>query len=624
MKKTLSLTISLLAVFLVGCSKPVGRERYAKDFEEEIRRNSEILQKDSTNAAAQIALANAYLERVKTARHRSRGRDWEDEFGSLNDSSLQDLREAARAFESAIRVDSLNDVAWTGLARAYLALSDSWNEYADAYGKAHRFLRMALALNPISPEANYVAGLSYSGRHFSNKPHQAIYFLNKAISYKHDFADAYYALAEVYQHQQQFALARANYYHAITFGLADASAFLSIAGHFSHKSDYESPVKSYFNSLNDLPKTARAPFAIGVLLFAKPSEEAMVEMYKEAYELDTLSGLVNGYLGYWAWRNGHVQEAVEFYLRSGVSIGHHSRAFYENVISVHPEYARAYADLARVLPDSLGDQSIELLKKSVALDPGISEAVALLFEAYCEKGTPDSATKYLERYFERSGPDRFDIVSRLAWLYAWSGSLPGYIDLFKRTRGTMRDVVLWAPTHAYAYGKHKYHIDAKTVRSIYYKLIGSDTKANCLVYSFLGMRAGAEGDSITALSLMEKAYRSDPGNLDAGTSLASIYEHRGQYVDALRIRRALINSHPSDTESLYSAGSLLEKLGRKDEAAGYYRRVHDLDPEAATEAYEQTLHMAAGSDPAIRSYQRAARLGHKAAQDTLKRKNISW
>ena len=75
-----------------------------------------------------------------------------------------------------------------------------------------------------------------------------------------------------------------------------------------------------------------------------------------------------------------------------------------------------------------------------------------------------------------------------------------------------------------------------------------------------------------------------PGYEIAWAAIASIYENKGDYNNALKYRKEAAEKFSNNSYDLYMLASLYQKIGQKDLAAEYYAKTAKLDINGATDA----------------------------------------
>jgi len=615
----------LAAAWLVGCSHPAKTRLSLSEVEEVIRRNTEILRQDSTNVPAHIALGQAYIEKAKIGFSRNA-----DEYSYFpfwysakeGDSSVGDLRKAIWNLESARKSNAHDEQIYTLLGYALVLRGKLIWDFPvrtdSALREGRKLLLKALEINPLSSTAHYYLGLSYYYP-YGSPARQATVHLERALSLNPKFAEAHFLLS-----RSEHDTPRASHYQqALSFGLSDPLALVSIGEYYEFGGGHDIGISFTYETLRQIPEFARVAFGLGVMFFLKPDEQKAEEMYLRALAIDSLSPRAMARLCPIFWQRGDTLKAIDLYLRSGKGAWRLPKQFYEKVIALHPDCARAYLRLANQVSDD-DEMKATLMKRAIDLDPQMTDGYRELAEHFKEKGTPEKAIEYLESLEGGRDWGSYDTRGRLAGLYMWTRQYDKFVDLYRHTKVQGRMIVLDAPFNDYWFPGGNHRVSLNDIRSQYSRMMSADTKSNALILSSLARVALELHDSSATMSLSEKAVKTDPTNLDLAFGLAYLYKERGQTVMALGMYRALCDSLPEDTYVLYGIGEILIRLGRRAEAEKYFDQIRTLDPFAAEESYEQAQSYPITSKYGMQIYVKAARLGSRAAQDTLKNRNISW
>jgi tetratricopeptide (TPR) repeat protein len=130
-------------------------------------------------------------------------------------------------------------------------------------------------------------------------------------------------------------------------------------------------------------------------------------------------------------------------------------------------------------------------------------------------------------------------------------------------------------------------------------------------------------DAETARSFdeAERGYRAvletDPQNFVALDRLAVMHAGRGELVDALRLIEAATRANPSSAEIARDMGSVLERMGRLEEAKASFERALALRPQHAGTVYKSAhlLHKLGRYEEALATYDRAAAIAEGDAAD---------
>ena len=75
---------------------------------------------------------------------------------------------------------------------------------------------------------------------------------------------------------------------------------------------------------------------------------------------------------------------------------------------------------------------------------------------------------------------------------------------------------------------------------------------------------------------MERAFKKDPGNSEAGELLATIRLKEGKYAEADEILRKLMATDPDNPRVHYLEGRALAKLGKSDDSQLEFEKARQL------------------------------------------------
>lgn len=506
-------------------------------------------------------------------------------------------------------------------------------------------------LNPHSSQAQYLLGACFNTRSFLYDPEKATACLEKAVGLDPDLADAWYELTKIARELREYGRAARYFHRALKAGLSDPEAYIESYRHFSRFRE----TTDYPRMNRNLPFVARAwayAFERGARVFMKTRAESRSEMTSIVLELDSIPPVLMSEVAIELWRQGHTASAIDFYVKSAINSHGFPRQFYEQVQSAHPTFVNAYIDLAALMysyPRG-GAYAVALLRKAIDIEPTREDLYLKVSSLYRQIGSLDSAAMYLERCLamSNSGMTSWGAFRQLGWIYARNRSFVKYYNLYSRAKGSQKDAVL---DGILDYSYRGDQIDSSIIRRLYENLISGDNESNSKVYSYLALHYGMRGAFLSELRYRERAFQSDPSNVEAGRALVRAYQQGGKYDRAIGVCESMMGMSPRDVETLFSMAALLGKTGRSTDASRCYDRINELNPDEAEKCFWKAVELTPlrsptqvlffpnvittpsfdrqgrRIDPADISdllYQRAARLGHIAAQDTLRRRNVSW
>ncbi len=260
------------------------------------------------------------------------------------------------------------------------------------------------------------------------------------------------------------------------------------------------------------------------------------------------------------------------------------RRFPEALAALEPGLRKVPQDAAAVAEAGLTfhaagrlDEAIEAYRRALQLDPTSIPIRLQLGRALLDKYQPDAAIRILREGLERA-PNHEDLTQALAYAYLTNGNpgqaLPHY-EHISRTRPGAADV--WA--------------GVGTCR----RILGDTAGAKEAFEKALALRPGLsgalvglskvyeeEGDQARAQALIEPLIRSGRHAPDLVIAYAGLLERAGRAEEGVPLLRTALESPGSSgfgRSLLWSTlGSLLEKVGRYDEAFAAYRESNSLAP----------------------------------------------
>ena len=121
---------------------------------------------------------------------------------------------------------------------------------------------------------------------------------------------------------------------------------------------------------------------------------------------------------------------------------------------------------------------------------------------------------------------------------------------------------------------------------------------------FLAMRAYGRRDTDLSLQLLERSSRVDPDRASTYMNMGIVYKIRGEYTLALQSLDKALELQPNFPHVLLHKGTVLEQLGRQQEAIRAYLQAFKLapllrQPDQATHIPRHLLRMAAHADELI-------------------------
>jgi tetratricopeptide (TPR) repeat protein len=194
---------------------------------------------------------------------------------------------------------------------------------------------------------------------------------------------------------------------------------------------------------------------------------------------------------------------------------------YRKTIELDPDWPEAYGAMGEALFSlNRTKESLPVLEKSEAIDPGNGTTHALLGRLYQDAGKPEMAIAELELALQ-SRPNDQDTIYRLYRLYGREGDAANA----SRTLKLLKDVVA----------------------SRYEESMG-ETKASALNQA--GVELEKQGDLVGALKQFDEAAGDDATNLIFQRNAALILCKLGRTDEAIRRLRDILDLDPDDAQTL--------------------------------------------------------------------------
>jgi len=155
--------------------------------------------------------------------------------------------------------------------------------------------------------------------------------------------------------------------------------------------------------------------------------------------------------------------------------------------------------------------------------------------------------------------------------------------------------------------------------------IGLDLKF-AAAYANRGIAYRNLGNYNQAITDHNKAIELNPQNADAYVNRGSAYGSLGNYNQALTDLNKAIELNPEEADAYYNFGTAYFSLGNYNQAINNFNKAIELNPQYI-EAYRNrgiAYGRLGNENKAITDTKTAARLGHRGAQDFLRRSGIDW
>jgi arylsulfatase A-like enzyme/Flp pilus assembly protein TadD len=229
--------------------------------------------------------------------------------------------------------------------------------------------------------------------------------------------------------------------------------------------------------------------------------------------------------------DAQLQAVVELYRRGDVR---GALALCETVVEKRPDMAIALSHLA-LLQRELGElgAAVKSLERSLSLTPGDTETVALLGNYLNEAGRSGEARALLQPYARREPPD-VDVLIALGVAHANLGQAEGAVSSFERARAA-------DPTNP---------LPMLNLATVHVSARRFD-------------RARKELEAVLLLN---------PNLARAHNALGVVAAQTGRPEEAIEHWRRAVELDPVSFDTLFNLGSVLLRLGRREEARPYLDR----------------------------------------------------
>jgi tetratricopeptide (TPR) repeat protein len=100
-----------------------------------------------------------------------------------------------------------------------------------------------------------------------------------------------------------------------------------------------------------------------------------------------------------------------------------------------------------------------------------------------------------------------------------------------------------------------------------------------LQFRAVAMFLWARGRADEGAALLERALRTDPGNLESRVNLADYLAHAGRLDEAIEKYQAVIDTEPTHPAPFYGLADVLKRRGDVGDAISALRKAYELDGE---------------------------------------------
>ncbi|MDX6768289.1 MAG: tetratricopeptide repeat protein [Elusimicrobiota bacterium] len=376
-------------------------------------------------------------------------------------------------------------------------------------------------------------------------------------------AQRHYLRATLLERRGAYAEALAEFEKALE--LDPQSAFL--AGEAAELAleveDWERAEKWARRRLELAPKDAKSQLALGRVQWAKGRIPEAEKSLEKALELDpknadTVFGLV---------------ELV------APKDPKRARAILTKFLKDDPEQAAAtWLELGKLdAQEEKYPEAAEKLRRAIALDDGESAPARLMLGQVYEvlRDTRAAIAEY--RWVLSVEPEEYELWARIGELEALAGDLDAARDTFKRLKEKRPDdaaACSWLASDAERRGD--FAAAAAVLKD------SAALKDDATLHLRLGhylLQSGGIKEAMKALSAARARWPKDDR---IGFYLALGHDDLGEHAKAVELLREVLAVKPADRDARWQLATILEKMGRVEEAEPEFRRLIDERPDDAT------------------------------------------
>lgn len=250
------------------------------------------------------------------------------------------------------------------------------------------------------------------------------------------------------------------------------------------------------------------------------------------------------------------------------------------------------------------DSAIALYRRSVALEPGYTQAYFAMGEAFAAKGeTGTAAEAYLETL--RRDSTHTGARNNLAGIYLGIGRIPEALTLYRRLVAAEPENARFRNNLGFALMRNgEMHSAATELRSAIERAPTFKSP-----YVNLGVLYQNTGRVAMALEVLQNAAAIDPGDPNINYNLAIALESNGKFREAEEAYRRALASDQRLTGAWINLGNLLARVGRLQEARELFEQAAAATPGSAELCLNLAgVHNALGDpDGAFRALQEAVK-----------------
>ncbi len=394
-----------------------------------------------------------------------------------------------------------------------------------------------------------------------NSIDEGLALLDETISENPDYVSALQLRAVVFENLRNYEAAEKDYRKLTELQPNDPVRLYSLAKLFLTQAKIEEAEEVYTTMLAKFKSNSYETLLAGMIAFNKNDfENASILLQQSVNALPTFDGLF--YLANSLRRINNSESALS-QLRRILDVqpnnsaarmlsaqilqeqGRYQEAEYElnNLISYYPENAQAYS-LLGIIQRALGknDEALISLENALKYDSRSSQAVITRSQILFEQNKEEAAVAELEKGIENN-----------------SGNLAERSALFD-----------------YYMKKNDYE-KAEEVLQEAFEL----SPDHPLLLAMKASLHTAKQENALAIETLQKAYAIDPNFMPVIQVLLNIYMLENNYEAALALCDDFLKNSPENTDFLVTSATLLDTLGRTDEATARLEKANTLNSERA-------------------------------------------
>ncbi len=453
-------------------------------------------------------------------------------------------------------------------ALAYNAYMSLGNLLADQRAStAAKYYRRAMALAPEIADAYEELGQLLLDQ---DRLEDAVQVYHRMAEEPDLACDAYLLLGNLWASVQAPDRAEEAYQHAIQEDDTRIDGYLRLAQLYQNQAEHEAAEAKIHQALALAPDHPEAHFRLGQLREAQLRIDTAIEQYRRVADLqpDAASAM-----------HEHIGDLLIGQGRD------EARDALEQAVALDPGNAGAYFSLG-TLSEQQDDlaQAIELYTRVITLDPTYFDAYVALGQIYGQEGNTSAIQDLVETIatLDVAAEEAYAALMATASLYRAEGAGEEAATTYRRaielepewTDGYVELMVLLVEQ------------DRRDEAVQVGRRMAAQPALAYDAYLMLGNLWAGAGLPDRAEEAYQHAIREDDTQIAGYLSLAQLYQNQAKQEDAETMIDQALALAPDHPEAHFLLGQLREAQARIDTAIEQYRRVADLQPDAASAMYE--------------------------------------